>query len=200
MSKHCDYYLAPQSPFVYLGHQRFAALANQYNVQVSVKPIDLGKVFNVSGGLPLPKRAPQRQAYRMAELKRWSAFLQLPMNPEPTFFPVAGDPAAKLIIAAKIAHGDEAAMALAGGVARAVWEEERNIADIDTLIGIAAACDLDANRLIESSGSADVQTEYDRNTEEAIAANVFGVPWFVTDGEGYWGQDRLDFVERAFAK
>lgn len=200
MAKTCTYFFAPQSPFAYLGHDRLVALASRHGVQIDLKPCDLGKIFPASGGLPLPKRAPQRQAYRLAELKRWSEFLQLPLNPQPKFFPVPGDPAARIIIAARLAHGSETALALTGNIMRAVWAEERNIGDPDTLAAIATDAGCDGKALLKSSETASVQAEYDRYTEEAIGANVFGAPWYVVDGEGYWGQDRLDFVERAFAK
>ena len=98
MSKQVEYFLAPQSPFVYLGHARFVAIANRHNAQVLLKPADLGKVFAVSGGLPLAQRPPQRQAYRLIELERWSKFLDIPMNLHPTYFPVSGDAAALSLI------------------------------------------------------------------------------------------------------
>ena len=79
MSKTCQYYFAPQSPFAYLGHNRFVEIAKRHDAQIDVRPIDLGKVFNVSGGLPIGKRSPQRQAYRLKELERWSAHLGQPM-------------------------------------------------------------------------------------------------------------------------
>jgi 2-hydroxychromene-2-carboxylate isomerase len=200
MSKVCEYYFSPPSPYAYMGHARFTQLAKKYDVQVVVKPADFGKIFNVSGGLPLAKRAPQRQAYRLAELKRWSEFLNIPLNPNPKHFPVPGDPAAKFIIATNLAHGSDAAMNVTGAIMRAVWAEEKNIADADTLAGIGLQFGLDGKALVKSSETASVQAEYDRFTEEAIAASVFGAPWYVVDGEGFWGQDRLDFVERAFAK
>jgi 2-hydroxychromene-2-carboxylate isomerase len=200
MAKTCEYYLAPQSPYAYLGHARFVALAKQYGVQVEIKPCDLGKVFSLSGGLPLAKRAPQRQAYRLVELQRWSEHLGLPLNLQPKFFPVSGDLAAKLIIATKLAHGTDGALTLSGAMMRAVWAEDKNIADADTLVAIAVACDCDGKELLKSAETVSVQAEYDRYTDDAIAANVFGAPWYVVDGQGYWGQDRLDFVERAFAK
>jgi 2-hydroxychromene-2-carboxylate isomerase len=200
MSKVCEYYFAPQSPYAYLGHARFVAMAKQHGVQVEIKPCDLTKIYNVSGGLPLPKRAPQRQAYRLVELKRWSDYLQMPFNLQPKFFPVSGDAAAKLIIATKFAYGTDAALEVTGAIMRAVWAEEKNIADADTLAALVSACGHDGKVLLKSSETTSIQTEYDRFTEEAIAANVFGAPWYVVDGEGYWGQDRLDFVERAFAK
>lgn len=197
MTKSCTYYLAPQSPYVYLGHQRFTAMTQQHGVDVDIRPCDIGRVFGTSGGLPLPKRAPQRQAYRLLELERWSRFLGLPLNLHPAFFPVDGDPAARLIIAAKLAEGNDAAMRLTGAVGRAVWVEERNIADAGTLSAIAAETGLDGAVLVDSADSAAVRAEYDRYTDDAIAANVFGAPWYIVDGIGYWGQDRLDFVERA---
>lgn len=200
MAKVCEYFFAPQSPWTYLGHERFVALARKYGVQVEIKPCDLGKVFNVSGGLPLAKRPPQRQAYRLVELKRWSEFLQIPLNLQPKFFPVQSDSAAKLIIATRLAHGTDAALELTGRIMRALWAEEKNIGDADTLIAIALDCGHDGKSLLKSSETASVQSEYDRFTDEAIKANVFGSPWYVVDGEPFWGQDRLDFVERAFAK
>jgi 2-hydroxychromene-2-carboxylate isomerase len=200
MPKVCEYYFAPQSPFAYLGHARFVALAKQYGVQIDLKPCDLGKVFSVSGGLPLAKRTPQRQAYRLVELQRWSEFLAIPINLQPKFFPVSGDLAAKLIIAAQLAHGTEAALELTNAIMAALWAEERNIADDETLVALANVQELDGRALVKSAETASIQTAYDQYTDNAIAANVFGSPWYVFDGEGFWGQDRLDFVERAFAK
>ncbi len=199
MAKTCEYYFAPQSPWAYLGHERFVALAKKYGVQIDIKPCDLGRVFSVSGGLPLAKRPAQRQAYRLVELKRWSEYLNLPLNLQPKFFPVPPDAAAKLIIATRLAHGTDAALNLTGAIMRAVWVDERNINDPDTLAALALECGHDGKALVKSSETTSVQTEYDRYTDDAIAANVFGSPWYVVDGEGFWGQDRLAFVERAFA-
>ena len=199
MSKTVVYYLAPQSPFTYLGHARLVTIAAAAGARIDIKPFDLAKVFGASGGLPLAKRAPQRQAYRLSELARWSQHLQLPMKLQPTWFPVPGDAAAKLIIAARTSLGGEAAVTLAGAIMHALWADDRNIADDATLAQIATACGFDGAMLVKSSQTAGVQAEYEKNTDEALAANVFGSPWYVVDGEGYWGQDRLDFVARALA-
>jgi 2-hydroxychromene-2-carboxylate isomerase len=200
MSKVCDYYFAPHSPWSYLGHQRFIDIAGKYKVKIALKPCDLSRVFAASGGLPLAKRAPQRQAYRLLELQRWSDFLQVPMHVQPQFFPVTPDPAARLIIAAQIAHGNEVALNLSTSIMRAMWAEQKNIADEATLIGLASDADLDGKQLVKSAETAAVQADYEHNTNDAIAANVFGAPWYVYKGEGFWGQDRLDFLEREFAR
>ncbi len=195
MSKTVDYYFAPQSPWTYLGHERFAAIAEKAGATVRTYPVDLGRVFPVSGGVPLPKRAPQRQAYRLLELKRFSEYLQLPMNIQPKYFPVGGDDAAKLIIAVDLHEGTAQAMRVAGAIGKACWAEERNIASEVTFAEILQSLALPAQR-IEQAHSQAVQERYDADTQRAIELGVFGAPTYVVDGELFWGQDRLDFVQR----
>ena len=195
-----DYYLAPQSPWAYLGHQRFADIARAASASVDVLPMDLGgKVFPVSGGLPLSQRAPQRQAYRLVELKRFAEHLGLPLNLRPAYFPVAGDDAARLIIAVDLNEGSDAAMALTGTVMRAVWAEQRNIADAGELAAMLVACKLPSARL-DDARSVQVQARYEANAQRAIDAGVFGAPSYVIESELFWGQDRLDFVQRRLSR
>jgi len=199
MGRTVDYYFAPQSPWAYLGHQRFADIARQAGASIRVMPIDLGgKVFPISGGLPLGQRAPQRQAYRLLELQRFSQHLGAPLHLKPKYFPVSGDDAARLIIAADLAQGADAAMAVAGAVLSACWAQERNMADEKVLAELLAEQGLPA-ALLEKSHSQAVQERYDAYTQAAIDAGVFGAPSYVIEGEIFWGQDRLDFVERALA-
>ncbi len=204
-----DYYFAPQSPWTYLGHQRFADLVARCDAKVRVKPVDIARVFAVSGGLPLAQRPKQRQSYRLIELARYAEYLDMPLNLHPKFFPVVGDAAARRIIAAAETSDDErddaAALRLAGATMRAVWTEDRNIADEATLDAIASACGLDASALREASGGASVQATYDANTEEAIAEEVFGSPTYVprfgrAKDQRFWGQDRLDLLARAIER
>jgi len=200
MSTTIDYYLAPASPWTYLGHERLGRIAAAAGAQVRVLPMDLGgKVFPVSGGLPLGQRAPQRQAYRLVELARFREALGLPLNIKPKHFPVPADDAARLIVAVGRTDGMDAAMRVAGAVMSAVWVQERNVSEASTLAELLSECGLPAERL-EASRTPEVQAAYDANTQQAIAAGVFGSPSYVIDGEIFWGQDRLDFVERRLAR
>jgi carboxymethylenebutenolidase len=149
----------------------------------------------VSGGLPLAKRAPQRQAYRLVELKRFSEFLGKPLNLHPKYFPVASDDAAKLIIAVDMHDGAEAALAISGALLRAVWVDQRNIADESHLAALLAEANLPARRIDDAHSQA-AHERYEADSQRAIDAGVFGAPTFIIDGEMFWGQDRLDFVER----
>lgn len=197
MSKTIDYFMSPVSPWAYLGHQRFVAIAKKHQARIELKPADIAKVFGASGGVPVAQRPIQRQEYRLAELTRWSKHLQIPLNLHPKFFPVAGELAAKLIIATQQKLGAEAGLSMAFALGRAVWAEEKNIADADTLVGIADSLGQKGSDLLAHAASDAVAADYARYTDDALAAHIFGVPWYRVDGEGYWGQDRLDFVERA---
>ncbi len=187
-----DYYLSPASPWTYLGHARFVEASARLGVAVNVKPVDYGVIFPVSGGLPLGKRAPQRQAYRLMELARWREHLAVPLTIQPKYFPVDGTAAAQLICGAR----DTGRMALAGDLLAAVWAREENIADMGTLSVIAARHGIeDAAGVIETGKSI-----YIANTQEALERQVFGAPTYVYSGELFWGQDRLEFLERALAR
>ena len=199
MSLVIEYFIAPQSPWTYLGHQRLQDIAAAAGARIELLPADYGRIFPISGGLPLPKRAPQRQAYRLVDLARFSQHLGLPLNLQPKHFPVPADDAARLIIAVQQHDGTAAALAFTGALMRAVWVEERHIADPATLAALLAENGLGAQRLDESRAAA-AQQAYDANTERAIALGVFGAPTYVVQGELFWGQDRLDYLQRRLAR
>ena len=194
--KTVDYYFAPHSPFSYLGHQRLLTLAARHGARVAPKPIDLAAVFAATGGQPVAQRPPQRQAYRLQELRRWSTFLGMPMHVQPKFFPVDPTAASLLLVAALQEDGPEQALELAGAIMRAVWEDEQDIADMSVLHELADACGFDGASLLVAAAATPARQQYKAFTQEALDAGVFGAPWYVVDGYGFWGQDRLDFVER----
>jgi 2-hydroxychromene-2-carboxylate isomerase len=199
VTKLVDYYFTPISPFTYLGHDRFVAIAGKHGATIAVKAINLGDVFPVSGGLPLSKRAPQRQAYRLVELRRWSAYVSMPINVQPKFFPVNGDLAAAWILAAQ-EQGIVQALALTGAVGRAIWEQERDVAAESTLMDIASELELDADTLGRRAATTEIGARYKALTQEAIDRQVFGAPTYIYRDELFWGQDRLDFLDRALAE
>lgn len=194
------YYLAPRSPWTYLGHERLLTIAKRHGATVEPRPFGLGEhIFPISGGLQLNQRPPQRQAYRLVELKRWSTYLGLPLNLHPKHFPVDEIEAAKMVAATILANGNEAALALTGALLRAVWAEERDISDPQTLANIGNECGLDGAALYDSRAKPQALALYERNTQDAIDLQVFGAPWYEYRGESFWGQDRLEFLDRALA-
>jgi 2-hydroxychromene-2-carboxylate isomerase len=193
-----DYFFSLISPWAYLGSERFQEMVRRHGARVAYKPVELGKVFAATGGVPLAKRGAARQAYRLTELARWRDFLSLPLHIQPRFFPADESLAARMVIAADRQGLDVGPMTSA--ILRGVWAEERDIADRCTLAQIAACCGFDADALLDAANGEEVGAEYARNTEEAIARNVFGSPTYAIGDVLFWGQDRLEFLERALAR
>ena len=187
-----DYYFTVTSPWSFLGHGEFSEIAREADAQVNVKAIDLGAVFAISGGLPLPKRPQQRQRYRLFELQRWRRRRDLPLNLHPKYFPADHSLGNKAILAADDLGLD--AMQLAGALMRGVWCEERNVADPACIAETATALGLDGQALLKRAGSDAIEQRYRELTEEAKTRQVFGAPTYIINDEPFWGQDRLDFV------
>lgn len=193
MVRTVQYWFSTASPWAWLGSARFAQLAERTQTVVQVGPIDLGAVFAATGGTPFPSRSPARQSYRQLELSRWSRRLGVPIRLQPAHYPVDREPSSRLVLAAR-EHGLNA-LALSQAVLRAIWSEDRDIADWATLQHIARDAGFDGAALIESARDPRMHALYVENTQAAIAAGVFGSPTYVVDGERFWGQDRLDFLE-----
>ena len=188
-----DYYFTITSPWSYLGHDRFMELAVDNGLEIRFHPVDFGVIFAGSGGLPLPKRAPQRQRYRLFELQRWRQRLGLPLNLHPKHFPTDAAPGARAILAASQMGLDVAA--LAGALMRACWAEDRDVADAATLKAVADGIGADGAGLIRKAETPEIYAEAEAETESAVQAQVFGAPSWIYRGELFWGQDRIDFLE-----
>ncbi len=197
MTKAIDYYFTLTSPWTYLGHRRLVEMAQRHGAEVRVKPVDYGVIFPRTGGLPLPKRAPARQAYRLMELKRWRAQLGIELNLHPKFFPAPADAASRLVIAADRAGGDS--LGLAHAILSAIWAQDKDIADLPTLSEIAEAAGHDGAALLAASQEPGTQAAFEALTQEALARGVFGAPSYIYNDELFWGQDRLEFLDRALA-
>ena len=194
-----DYYMTLNSPWTYLGSALFAEIAKRNDATVNIKPCKFGPIFEQTGGLPLPKRSPQRRAYRMMELKRWRDVRGIPVTLEPKHFPCDDTAATRLVIAAKLQGKDAHKLSLELG--RALWEREESLADPATISSAAQRAGFDAAELRPGYSDAELDVLHDQFTKEALIAGVFGAPSFVLpSGEIFWGQDRLELLERALKK
>lgn len=197
---HIDYYASLNSPWTHLGAARIEAMAMAHGASMRIFPVDFGTIFAASGGLPLPKRSPQRQAYRMQELARWRDHLGIPIKVEPKFFPHNEMPAATCVIALRETMGDQPAIKLAHRVLKAVWQEDRNPADPATLAALIKDVGLDPDDVMKRGGDPKWTEMRSADSQAALARGVFGAPSFVIGDEIFWGQDRLEFVERRLAR
>jgi 2-hydroxychromene-2-carboxylate isomerase len=190
-----DYYFSFISLWSYVGSLVFQDLVSRTGAEVTFKPIDLLAVFAAGGGKPVRERPLPRQAYRLVEMERWRAIRNIPLVTWPKFYPADPSIGHRMLLAAIEEGSDVSAFAHAG--LRAVWADELNIADPDTLIRLADRSGIDGRRLWARHGEASLQRRETDLTREAIDRQLFGAPFYFYRDEPFWGQDRLDQLEQA---
>ncbi|MGQ0563731.1 MAG: 2-hydroxychromene-2-carboxylate isomerase [Gemmobacter sp.] len=190
-----DVFFSTLSPFTYLAGLRVQDIAARHGARVTYKPLDIMALFDRTGGIRPADRHPSRLAYRLQELRRWSAKLAMPLNLKPMYWPTNPAPSSYAIIAAQAAGADVGPLAHAFG--RAVWAEERNIGDEDVVRAVMAAQGFDP--AIADRGMLAAAETYGRNLDEAVERGVFGAPFYAVGAELFWGQDRLDDLDAHLA-
>lgn len=197
MTKSIDYYFAGSSPFAYLGHKAILDVAKRHGVSLLFKPVDPALVWKESGSVPLPQRTPTRKRYRFLELQRIAHMRGLPINLQPAYFPVDPTLADCCVIALQNLNHDPADYM--GRVFQSVWTQGKNIADQNVIGDLLVACGHDAAETIEMAKSQQVLDLRAKYSDEAAQADAVGVPAFVLDGEVFWGQDRIEFIDHALS-
>jgi 2-hydroxychromene-2-carboxylate isomerase len=138
-----------------------------------------------------------RQRYRLIELQRCADYRGLPITPKPAHFPVDPTLADHTVIAIGEAGGD--AGDYLTSVFKAIWVSDRNISEQEVLADLLTAAGHDAKATLERAMSDEIAAIRARNTEEAVAADAMGAPAYVVDGEPFWGQDRIEMIDRMLA-
>jgi 2-hydroxychromene-2-carboxylate isomerase len=195
MPRQVDYYFSLQSPWAYIGHKSFREVATAHNLHVNHKPVVLVDLFSETGGLPLLKRHPVRQRYRMVELQRWRDKRGLKFHLQPANWPFNARLADGVVIAAVEAGHDPDCFLWRAYAS--VWEDQLNLADPATLTKLADDSGLPGKPLVERAESEAIGAVYEQNRQDALAADVFGSPVYVLDGEVFWGQDRIELLADA---
>lgn len=190
---HIDYYLFTLSPFTYLAGDRLEQIAAKHGATITYKPFDLIQAFGRTGGTPLAQRPQARLDYRAQDLARSAAKLGMPLNVKPAYFPTNPAPSAFAIIAAQKAGGGDVG-ALVRAILRAVFAEEKDVADDAVVKACLSEAGFDPS--LADSGLLTGAEIYERTLDEAVAAGVFGAPFYITDsGQKFWGQDRLEELD-----
>ena len=185
------------SPWVFMGWPRLEQVCRQAGVPVRHRFVDLPRVFQANGGVPGGKKSPEKQAYRLAELRRWSRRCGLDLVLQPAHHPFDAGLATRLVLAAEAREDD--APGLARRLMAALWLEDADLADPGTLRRLVEKAGLPPEPLFSAAEESEVHQRLEENTDDAIRLGVFGVPTYVYRGELFWGQDRLDFLAEALA-
>jgi 2-hydroxychromene-2-carboxylate isomerase len=195
MPRTIDYYFTLLSPWTYLGHAAFIDLAKRHGCTVRYKPTPLRSVFDETGGLPLPKRHPVRQRYRILELQRWREKRGLSLVIYPKHFPFDVSLADRVVVALAAAGADPSGFM--GEVLAGVWARDEDLSQSELIAALADAAGFGGQALIAQAETEAVKQTYAETIGHAIEADVFGAPSYVLDGEVFWGQDRLDLLADA---
>lgn len=189
-----EYYFWINSDWAYFGNPRLAALAEKYGLKIDHFPIDFTTVFDRTGGLKLPLRSKERQDYRLLEMQRYRDILDMPINLKPKYPATNAHLPSFFVIAAQKLGLPLHELVHQIMIAR--WVEDRNIEDMTVLMEISDGLALPTKDIVALSSGADISDTYFQYTEEAIGKGVFGAPFYFFDGEGFWGQDRLELLSR----
>lgn len=190
-----DFYFSFISLWSYIGSLPLQALAQRHALEIRYKPMKLIDVFAASGGKPVKERAPQRQAYRLVEMQRWRDIRNIPLVLHPRFYPADPSLGHRMLLAAQ--NNGQDVSQFAHLALRAVWADEKDIADPDTLVALADAGGLDGRRLLAEAADPAIAQQEDQLQQEALQRQVFGAPFYFYRDEPFWGQDRLDLLEAA---
>jgi 2-hydroxychromene-2-carboxylate isomerase len=168
-------------------------VAARHGATITYKPVDITTLFGRTGGTPPKDRHPSRQELRAQELTRQSKKLGMPLNLKPAFWPTNAAPSSYAIIAAQNAGGGDLG-ALAHGFLRAVWAEDKDIAQDDVVRATLESAGFDP--ALADSGLLSGAETYAANLEEAASRGVFGAPFYITDDDQrFWGQDRIEDLD-----
>ncbi|MCH2251363.1 MAG: 2-hydroxychromene-2-carboxylate isomerase [Cognatishimia sp.] len=190
---HIDYYFATISPYTYLAGMRLEEIAAKHGATITYKPVDIMQQFARTGGQAPKDRHVSRQEYRAQELPRQAKKLGMAFNLKPAHWPTNMAPSSYALIAAQNAGGGDLG-ALTHAFTRAVWAEEKNIAEDDVIRECLAAAGFDP--ALAESGLLEGAETYAQNLEDAVNAGAFGAPFYaVDDGARFWGQDRLEDLD-----
>ncbi|MEM9278163.1 MAG: 2-hydroxychromene-2-carboxylate isomerase [Pseudomonadota bacterium] len=189
-----DYYFTTISPFSYLGHKALMKIAQETGAGINFKPFNLFGVWDNSGAVPPGQRPPVRQRYRFLELQRVAVMRDTCLNLKPEHFPTDPSKADHCICALIKSGVDPADFCFEAG--RAVWERNMQVADDSVLKQLLEECGHDADNVLALVDSPEVSDMREANTKSAIENDAVGAPAYVYQGEVFWGQDRLEYLEQ----
>jgi len=193
MTKSVEFYFDVGSPTAYLAHKRLKQLKLEYGCSIIYHPVLLGGLFKASGNSS-PVTVPAKGRYMMMEdLPRFAKRYNVPLNTNP-HFPIN---TLNLMRGAVSALNEAYFDTYIDTIFNAIWVESRNMGDVDTVIGVLSDAGLDSKAILEATQNPEVKQQLISNTEQAVERGLFGAPTMFVDGEMFFGQDRLQFVEAA---
>ena len=195
-----EYVYSAYSAFAYLGSKRLTEICDEFGARLVHRPVLLSPVVEAQGSLPFAARTQAHVDYFFGrEIERWAELRAVPiLSYRPTHHDADYAVATGLILA--LGQEGPAVNEMAHRLLEAHWRDDADLSDVDTLARIASDAGHDAKALLRIAQSEDIRAEIRANIDWAVTLNVFGSPTYIVDGDPFYGQDRLDLVERALTR
>ena len=191
------FYFDFSSPYSYLASERIDDLAAKYRRKVKWRPVMLGAAIKATSGLPLLLSVPLKGEYSKRDIERSARFMDVPYKFPPKF------PLATLVAARGYywLHGQDCGKAreFAHAVFRAYWVDGRDIGELPVVLEVANGLGIDVNAYTAAIATPEVKDRLKQETDAAVARGMFGAPYFMVDGEPFWGADRLPQIDKWLA-
>jgi 2-hydroxychromene-2-carboxylate isomerase len=196
MAEPIEFWFDFSSPYSYLASERIDELAAKYGRKVKWRAVMIAAAFKVSG-LPFLLTVPLKGEYSKRDIERSARFLGLPYA-FPSRFPVATLAAARGYY---WLHGQDCGKAreFAHAVFRAYWVDDRDIGELPVVLEIADQLGIDRDAFTAAIATPEIKDRLRQETDAAIARGMFGVPYFMVDGEPFWGADRMPQIDKWLA-
>ncbi len=188
-----EYYFYGSSPFTYLGHQAICDVADKHGAELVIKPVQIAKLWEKSGSVPLPQRSETRQRYRLIELQRIARWRDLPINLHPAHFPFDATLSDRCIIA--LVEQAEDPRPYMAAAFKAVWVDDADMAQESEIAKRLAQCGHESDFILGLAQSWEIEAAHNANTRDAIELDAIGVPAYAVEGEVFWGQDRIEYLD-----
>ena len=195
-----EYFYSAHSAFAFLGSARLSSIALGAGASIVHRPYDLNAAMKALGSVTFAKRTqPHKDYFFRREIERWAEHRNVPwLGKDPTHH--SNDyTLANCMLVAGLTQGLNIDR-LAHALLKSHWGNDSDLADKATLVDVARLAGVDAKPLLKAASSEEVKAIYEANTKEAIERTVFGSPTYFVDGDMFYGQDRLEFVERALQR
>jgi len=195
-----EYFYSAHSLYAYIGSRRLQQIAAKTGRRIAHRPMDLRAVVAQAGAVPFGKRTQAHKDYFFGrEMERWAEQRGVALGDSFPSHHANDITLPNCLLIAALGEGRDI-HALEYRLLEAHWREDADLADAATLERLAGEAGWDGARLLEAARTEPVQAQYEANTREAIARSVFGSPTYFVDGDMFYGQDRLEMVERALSR
>ena len=192
MKKKLEFFFDYVSPYSYLANSQILKLKE---VEVLYRPILLGAVMQATKNSP-PGNIPEKGIYLISDVQRWAKHYGIPYRTN-SIFPQNTLKALRLAI---VGRRFNCFKEIHQSLFHAMFVDDKDLSCSEVLIDLIKANNLNEIQLIENISNQDIKDELRNNTEEAISRGVFGAPTFFLDGEMFFGNDRIQFIEKILSK